>query len=120
MQDQINNLKISMAELKSDISFIRQGLIKNDEANKQNVADHKEIIAKIDHLGDTFQGKIQDKADQKEVMNKFCDIENKYLTKEAFTDKFSTVQKLVYGMAGAILMAILTTVVYAGLGKLFK
>ena len=36
-----------MAELKNDIGYIRQSLIKNDE-------QHKEIIAKIDNLGDTF------------------------------------------------------------------
>ena len=89
-EQELNNIKINMAELKNDISYIKDALV-------ENKAQHKEIMSKIDHLGDTFQGKIQDKADQKEVMAKFSD----YVTKESFT----TIQRIVYGLSGAILLA---------------
>ena len=103
MEQEISNLKITMAELKSDLSYIKQGLIKNDEANKQNALDHKEIIVKIDHLGDTFQGKIQDKADQREVMTKFDNLSATFITKE----EFGPIKKIAYGMVGAIVLAFL-------------
>ena len=95
-EQQVNNLEITMAQLKNDIGYIKDSLKNND-------SQHKEIIQKIDHLGDTFQGKIQDKADQKEVMDKF----DSYVQLETFRP----VQKIVYGLVGAILLAFLCAVV---------
>jgi len=105
METEINQLKINLMELKTDITYIKDALVENKE-------QHKEISAKIDHLGDTFQGKIQDKADQKEVMNKFKSIDEKYVSQEMF----SPIQKLCYGMAGAILLGF----VYALVTIVFK
>ena len=99
MEQEINNLKITMAELKSDIAYIKDSV-------KQNLTDHKEILSKIDHLGDTFQGKIQDKADQKEVMARFTNVEVDYVRLETF----KPIQKIVYGIVGAFGLAIVAAV----------
>lgn len=56
-----HKLQVTIAEMKKDITFIKDALI-------DNTAQHKEIMSKIDHLADTFQGEIQEKADQREVM----------------------------------------------------
>ena len=105
MENELNNLKITMSELKKDIGYIKESLDKND-------SQHKEILEKIDHLGDTFQDKIQDKADQKEVMEKFNHMELRFVTQ----DSFRPIQKLAYGLTGAILLA----VVGAILALIFK
>jgi hypothetical protein len=84
------NIEIAMKGLTKDLGYIKESLEKNED-------QHKEILTKIDHLGDTFQGKIQDKADQKEVMEKM----DTYVQMETFRP----IQKLVYGLVGAMLLA---------------
>lgn len=91
-----------MMKLTTDIDYLKDGQKKNDQ-------QHEVIIQKIDHLSDTFQGKIQDKADQKEIVTL---LDKNYVTKESF----SNVQKIVYGLAGAVLLAF----VYALITKVFK
>jgi hypothetical protein len=88
--EQINT---TVALMKKDITTILNGLV-------DNKSEHKEILDKIDHLSDTFQGKIQDKADQKEIINL---LDTKYVSKEAF----SNVQKIVYTLMGALALAAL-------------
>ena len=86
--------------MEENIIFIKDSLAKNDE-------QHKEILTRIDHLGVTFQGKIQDKADQKEVMVRFDKLDETYVSQETFRP----IQKLIYGMVGAILLAFIGAVV---------
>ena len=105
MENEVNALKISMVKIETNLKNFEEKLsthIVDQKITDKKVDDSfKEVITKIDHLGDTFQTRIGDKVDQKEVLAKFGDIEKTYVTKEAF----STVQKIVYGMAGAILLA---------------
>lgn len=51
MPKEINNLKITMAELQKDISYIKESIKKND-------IDHEIIINKIDHWIDGCENKF--------------------------------------------------------------
>ena len=102
---EINQLKITMAQLTNDISYIKKSLDTND-------SQHKEILAKIDHLGDTFQGKIQDKADQKETMTKFDDMDDRYASK--------AIEKWAYGSVGGFVVILLGIIGYLLDKQLFK
>ena len=51
MPKEINNLKITMAELQKDISYIKKSIEKNDE-------DHAIIIKKIDQWIDGCESKF--------------------------------------------------------------
>ena len=103
MGNEINNLKLNIMQINTDLKYIKGSLDKNEE-------QHKEILDKIDNLGETFQGKIQDKADHKETFGAIKGLaeamESKFVTK----DMFSPVQKVVYGMVGAMLLAIIAGV----------
>jgi hypothetical protein len=89
-----------MTEFSTDLQYIKKSLDKND-------IQHKELGDKIDNLSSTFQTRVGDKADQKEVKDMFVamsdHIDDTYVTKDTFTP----IQKIVYGMAGAILLAFL-------------
>ena len=89
MENEITQLKVNMKEIQTDIGYIKESLV-------QNFTQHKEIIGKIDHLSDTFQTRIEDKADKK-------DIEGKYVS----TESFAPVQRITYGLVGAVLLAAL-------------
>jgi len=88
-----------MAQINTDLKYIKGSLDKNEE-------QHKEILDKIDNLGDTFTGKIQDKADHKETFGAIKGLaeamESKFVSKESF----SPIQKIVYGLVGAMLLSI--------------
>ncbi len=103
MENKIQNLEINMAELKRDISYIKKSI-------EQNVVDHKEIISKIDSFVQAADDRFADKKDHRDSMTKMDDIietiDSKYVSKEAF----SPIQKIVYGMVGAILLTILGVV----------
>jgi len=73
MEHNINKLQIDMAELKTDIGYIKASLEKNDSA-------HEEILKRIDDYVSL--------ADRKYVN----------------VDSFAPVQKIVYGMVGAVLL----------------
>jgi hypothetical protein len=104
MTDKVNKLEITMAELKKDISFIKESLGKNDD-------QHREIIGKIDGFVKSADDRFAAKADHKEAIQKFKElsehIDDTYVTK----DTFGPIQKLVYGLVGAILLAVLGAVV---------
>jgi hypothetical protein len=63
MSNGLNKLKINMAELQKDISFIKDSLFKNDNA-------HKEIIDKLDNFISISQTKFTDRKDHQESMAK--------------------------------------------------
>lgn len=84
-----------MAELKTDIQYIKKSLDTND-------AQHKEILGKIDGLAETMTSKIQDKADHKETVTAIKELEDKYVSKESFWP----VKTFVYGLIATILTAI--------------
>ncbi len=99
MEPAVRALEISMAEIKTTLEYIKTSLVKND-------SQHKEIIARIDHLNDTFQTRVGDKASEAEVRERFDEIDHLYVTKDAF----GPIQKLVYGLVGAICLAFMGAV----------
>ena len=84
-------------KLQTDINYIKESLVKNDN-------QHKEIIQKIDHLFRTFQGKIQDKADQKEVIGKFDSLDSQYASKD--------IEKWAYGGVASLILILLGIIGY--------
>jgi translation elongation factor EF-G len=66
-----NKIDITMAEFQKDITYIKDSV-------KQNIEDHKEIVSKIDNLGKTFQGNINEKVDRTEIMKKLESFDKRY------------------------------------------
>ncbi len=99
---QINNLKITMAEIQTNLKNFGDKLTEHisdqKETDKKVEDNFEKVFQKIDHLGDTFQGKIQDKADQKEVLVKFEEMERKYVTKESqWAERFLAWMGMIIG-----------------------
>jgi len=99
MTTELNQLKTKMGIIDTKLEIIQKSLDKNDD-------QHEQIMGKIDHLNDTFQGKIQDKADHKEVLVLFDGLEKKFVSNDAFRP----VQKVVYALVGATLLGVIAGV----------
>jgi hypothetical protein len=96
----ITKLQINMAKIEENIGFIKEALVKNDY-------QHKELIEKIDSFVHSANERFLDKSEHEETLKRidgFVDtVDKKYVTKESF----SLVQKIVYGIMGAIGLAFL-------------
>ncbi len=97
-----NRLKITMSEIQTNLknfgTKLTEHISDQKETDKKVDDNFEKVFSKIDHLGDTFQGKIQDKADQKEVLVKFEEMERKYVTKESqWAEKFLTWAAMIIG-----------------------
>jgi len=57
MDNKINNLEITMAELKTDIKYIKKSLENNDEQHKEIIKNQEEYMREmkvfIEHIVDT-------------------------------------------------------------------
>jgi len=89
-----------MAELKSDIHYIKQSLSKNDQ-------QHREILDKIDAITKHASDRFADKNDQDKIMKRFDQLSGIYVSRE----EFKPVKAIIYGMVGFILLAFLSAVV---------
>ena len=104
MTNEINKIQISMEGFSKDISFIK-------EAVSQHTMEQKELKEKIDHFCDTFQSKMQDKADQKELVEAIKSLDERYAPRLTWSI-------LVWGgsiIGGAILLGAITFI-----AKLYK
>lgn len=72
MESEVHALQIAMTEITANLKNFGNKLeehIANQKETDKKVDDNfSKIFTKIDHLGDTFQTRLGDKADQKEVM----------------------------------------------------
>ena len=100
MENELNLIKINMAELKADIRYIKKGL---ESIEKQ----HQEILDKIDAITEHASNRFADKNDQAEIMKRFDGLNNLYVSKE----EFKPVKAIIFGMVGFILLAFLSAVV---------
>ena len=99
MEQELNIIKINMAELQKDITFIKESLVKNDD-------QHKEIIGKIDSFIQNSHDRFADKKDHIESLKKIDEIIETLDSKYVSVDAFSPIRKLAYGLTGAILLAV--------------
>lgn len=107
METQIKDLQINMTEIQTNLknfgNKLDEHIINQKDTDKKVDNNFAKIFDKIDHLSDTFQTRIGDKANEAEVRERFDDISNKYVTK----DLFGPVQKIVYGIVGAASLSVL-------------
>lgn len=101
MKDRIQTIEINMTKLNGSIDAIKDALV-------DNKSEHREIILKIDSFIQSADNRFAAKAEHKETLQKVKDlsqtIDDKYVTKESF----GLIQKIVYGMVGAILVSFLS------------
>lgn len=100
MENEINELKINMAEIIKDIGYIKNAL-------DLNTSEHKIIILKIDNFVQSAEDRFAAKSEHKESINKIKDlselIDHKYVTK----DEFFPLKKFFYISVGALVVTII-------------
>lgn len=65
--NKIQKLEINFMKLQTDINYIKESLIKNDN-------QHKEIISKIDSFVQSADNRFAAKADHRESLNKIDEV----------------------------------------------
>jgi len=103
-KEDVTNMKIHMAEIKTDICYIKDSM-------KQNDSQHKEIIGKIDSFIQAADDRFADKADHKETiekMDKFMeDLDDKYAPKITYT-----IMVWAAGVIGTAVLIGIVTLIY--------
>jgi uncharacterized membrane-anchored protein YhcB (DUF1043 family) len=122
METQVKDLQIGMAELKTNLKNFGDKLSEHvamqKETDKKVDANFAKIFDKIDHLADTFQTRIGDKVDQREIVSKFSEMDEKFAPKDTqWAEKFLAWTGMVIG---AIVIAGLLGLVAAGYVHLAK
>lgn len=78
METKIQALEISMAELKTDLKYIKDSV-------RQNTIEHREMINKIDGFIEVSESRFADKKDHKELIEQIACLDDKYAPKMAWT-----------------------------------
>jgi hypothetical protein len=82
METKIQALEISMAELKTDLRYIKDSV-------KQNAEEHKEIIDKIDGFIQSAENRFAAKAEHQDTVRQIVDLsnslENRFAPRMAWT-----------------------------------
>jgi predicted nucleic acid-binding Zn-ribbon protein len=85
MKNEINNLKINMAQLANDISYLKKGQDKNDEQHREIINKINENSVKMDNFIESSQTKFADRKDHQESIKKVDEIvaslDSKYASK---------------------------------------
>ena len=100
MENELNIIKVNMAELKADIRYIKQSLDTNDK-------QHKEILDKIDAITEHASNRFAEKKDQTEIIKRFDGLSSMYVSRE----EFKPIRSVIYGMVGFILIAFLSAII---------
>lgn len=78
MEQKIRALEINMAEIKTDIKYIKDSV-------KQNEKEHREIINKIDGFIKASEDRFAAKKEHRELTEQIASLDDKYAPKMAWT-----------------------------------